>query len=137
MEILSKTLEDLEGKLNRGDADESSLAARCHALWRKQIDEFTVENLRLMIGQQLGLRYLIPLALERLKEDPWTAGDMYEGDLLAAVARSSEGFWLLPANRMHRINAVDLVKRALDSVGDRTVSEETIETFRLFAESYQ
>ena len=40
-----------------------------------------------MIGQQIGLPYLMPLALELLRTDPFTAGDFYEGDLLAIMLR--------------------------------------------------
>ena len=66
---------------------------RCHALRSKPIDEFTVEDLRLMIQQQIGLRYLVPIALQHLREDPLAEGDFYPGDLLAAILRVTGDFW--------------------------------------------
>jgi hypothetical protein len=66
---------------------------RCHALRRKPIDEFTVEDLRLMIQQQIGLRFLVPIALQHLREDPLAEGDFYPGDLLAAILRVAGDFW--------------------------------------------
>ena len=71
----------------------TGLIRRCHALRSKPIDELTVEDLRLMIQQQIGLRYLVPIALQHLREDPLAEGDFYPGDLLAAVLRVSGDFW--------------------------------------------
>lgn len=66
---------------------------RCHALRSKPIDEFTIEDLRLMIQQQIGLRYLVPIALQHLRKDPLAEGDFYPGDLLAAILRVAGDFW--------------------------------------------
>lgn len=80
-----KTLEQLE-KDDWGDADAPTwLVQECHRLRRKPIEEFTTENLRIMIGQNIGLEYLVPKALEVLRTDPLAAGDYYDGDLLKAV----------------------------------------------------
>lgn len=46
-----------------------------------------------MIGQDLGLAYLLPLALEVLRDDPMAEGDTYEGDLLSAVLTRSPTIW--------------------------------------------
>lgn len=40
-----------------------------------------------MIGQGIGVRHLLPKAIETLKENPFAEGDFFEGDLLIAVAR--------------------------------------------------
>lgn len=52
-----------------------------------------IEDLRLMIGQEVGLKHLIPIALNHLKKQPLAEGDYYPGDLLAAVIRIPESFW--------------------------------------------
>lgn len=46
-----------------------------------------------MIGQDIGLPYLVPLALDILRDNPLAEGDMYEGDLLFHVVRVPEQFW--------------------------------------------
>ncbi|GAB3333211.1 hypothetical protein GCM10027429_13520 [Marivirga atlantica] len=46
-----------------------------------------------MIGQNIGLKYLIPMALETLKENVLAEGDLYEGDLLKSVLTSDKDFW--------------------------------------------
>ena len=66
---------------------------RSHALRTKPIDELAVEDLRLLIQQQIGLKYLVPIALQHLRENPLAEGDLYPGDLLAAVLRVAADFW--------------------------------------------
>src|SRR5882757_1092873 len=81
--------------LGRADLRLTSCLTECHRLRCIPLHEFTAENLRIMIGQQIGLPYLIPLALEMLRGNPFTAGDLYEGDLLAAVLRADSRFWIV------------------------------------------
>ena len=84
---MSKTLEQLEG-FDWGELNfPSSLVTTCHRLRRKPIDEFTTEDLRIMIGQNFGLEHLLPRAMDVLRDDPIAAGDFYEGDLIQAVLR--------------------------------------------------
>jgi hypothetical protein len=88
-----KSLENLE-KSNWGEQDfDSHLVTTCHKLRRKPLDEFLIEDLRIMIGQNIGLKFLIPLALEQLNKNILTEGDYYEGDLLQAVLNSEAEFW--------------------------------------------
>ena len=89
----NQSLQDLDGQ-DWGEATFPSYLVRtCHALRRKPLREFTVEDLRIMIGQNIGLEYLVPLALERLQRDPFAAGDFYPGDLLGSVLKVQSSFW--------------------------------------------
>jgi hypothetical protein len=47
-----------------------------------------------MIGQNIGLDHLIPLAIEKLKQNPLAEGNFYPGDLLVNVLRADCKFWL-------------------------------------------
>jgi hypothetical protein len=73
--------------------DATFVITRCHELRTKPLRDFTVEDLRIMIGQQIGLLHLVPLALDRLRSDPLVAGGYYPGDLLASVFRVDGAFW--------------------------------------------
>lgn len=86
----SKSLQELEGDDWGEPSFDSHLVVTVHRLRRKPIGEYSIEDLRVMIGQGFGLPYLIPLAVERLEEDPLAAGDMVPGDLLQAVLRVGE-----------------------------------------------
>ena len=46
-----------------------------------------------MIGQKIGLRFLIPLAIEHLRVDPLVEGLFYRGDLLQSVLKDPGDFW--------------------------------------------
>lgn len=72
---------DTTGEPNYG----SHVVLSVHRLCKKPIGEFSIEELRLMIGQSLGLPWLVPLAIEQLDENPFAHGDFYPGDLLSSV----------------------------------------------------
>lgn len=88
-----KTLQELEGQDWGEPPFPSHLVRTCHALRRKPLRDFTVEDLRIMIGQNISLTYLIPLAIEQLQRDPLVSGDYYPGDLLQNVLRVKSDFW--------------------------------------------
>ncbi|MFB9862919.1 contact-dependent growth inhibition system immunity protein [Rufibacter immobilis] len=94
--ILNKTLEDLEGKIwpPVNSSDSSHLVITCHALRKKKLSTFSIEDLRIMIGQGVGLKYMIPLAIEILRNNILAEGDLYEGDLLMKVLVSDQTYWL-------------------------------------------
>ena len=88
-----KTIEQLENAYWGEPDDESYLVTTCHRLRQKPLKDFEVEDLRIMIGQDIGLQYLIPLALEVLKHNVLAEGDLYEGDLLKAVLSCEVTYW--------------------------------------------
>lgn len=90
---MGRSLQELEG-VDWGEPNyESSLVIECHRLRRVPLKEFDVENLQRMIGQQIGLKYLVPLALRELHQRPHAEGDLYEGALLHAVLSIDADFW--------------------------------------------
>lgn len=89
-----KSLENLEKDKWPVDHSEYRLVNRVAALRKIPLNEFSVEDFRLMIGQEVGLTYLIPLAIEVLTDNILAEGDMYEGDLLQSVLRVNVGFWI-------------------------------------------
>jgi hypothetical protein len=89
----SKTLEELEEE-DWGDPPFSShVVTESHRLRKVPVEQLRIEDLRLLIGQSIGLEYLVPIALEKLEHDPWASGDFYKGDLLQKVMRLPPAFW--------------------------------------------
>ncbi|MFH9355015.1 contact-dependent growth inhibition system immunity protein [Kitasatospora sp. NPDC017646] len=89
-----RSLEELErDRWSAPPGGETRLMATVRELRRKPIDDLTVEDVRLLIRQDVGLAYLLPLAVEVLRGAPLAEGDMYEGDLLAAVLTRSAEVW--------------------------------------------
>ncbi|MFI5172248.1 MAG: contact-dependent growth inhibition system immunity protein [Chitinophagales bacterium] len=112
-----KTLENLE-KDYWGEPDyESDLVKRCYELRKIPLDNFTTENLRIMIGQQIGLDYLIPLALDVLSVDLFAEGDLFEGDLLKNVLAVNTKFW--DNNKRYWTILDKLIKGRLNEINAR------------------
>ena len=109
----SKSLQQLEGEDWGEPTYHSHLVKECHRLRRVPLCDFTVEDLRIMIGQDIGLEYLVPLALERLQAEPYAEGDFYPGDLLVGVLHSDAQFWR--RRQELRQQLVALTERAIGS----------------------
>ena len=58
----------------RPDPDNTFLVRRCAELRRKPLAEFTAENLRIMLGQEIGVPVLLPLAIQVLLREPLAEG---------------------------------------------------------------
>jgi len=91
----NKNITELERR-DFGDPKDAPtpMVKRCLELCRVPIDDFTPEDLRLMIGQAFSLQYLVPMAIEHLQKDILTEGDLYPGDLLSAMLNIDPVFWL-------------------------------------------
>jgi len=88
-----KSLNILKNQSNEDDSDHTGLIANCIRLHKKVLNDFTVEDLRLMIGQNETLIYLIPLALEELDKNTLAEGDLFEGDLLTNILNCDADYW--------------------------------------------
>jgi hypothetical protein len=110
-----KTLDELEHFEWSEPPYNSYLVTTIHRLRKKPVDEFTVENLRMMIGQKIGLQHLLPVAIDLLEREPLAQGDYYAGDLLAAVTECDD--WLL-ARPDWRRRVVTASKRAVAELSE-------------------
>ena len=88
------TLEQIERNFWPDGEYPTGLVKRCHELRKVPLNRLTVEDLRLLIGQGIGLPYLIPIALEFLEENPLAEGDYFPGDLLKNVLAVEDAYWL-------------------------------------------
>ncbi len=83
----------------------SHLVTTLHRLRSKPVNQFTTEDLRIVIGQELSLEVLMPVAIEVLEKDPFADGDFFRGDLLLNVLRNVS--WLVERpSLMGRIAAI-------------------------------
>lgn len=103
----AKSLQELEQQdWGEPATDDTSLVTRCLRLRRKPLNQFMVGDLRLMIGQTISRSILIPLAVERLEEEPLADGGLYPGDLLHAVFGVHEAFWASHPDSFQRVRSV-------------------------------
>lgn len=110
----NETLDEIEGhewtEANLG----SHLSTTCLELRKKPISSFAVEDLRIMIGQNIGLDYLIPIALETLEDNVLSEGDLYCGDLLDAVLKVSKEFW--DSNPTYKNDLIDILEKNIEDL---------------------
>ena len=92
---INKNLEELEDEIweDIPTEEKSDLIGRALQLRRRPLNKFCNDDLRFMIGQEIGLTFLVPLAIEILIENPLAQGAYYEGDLLSSVLEVNQNFW--------------------------------------------
>ena len=107
------SLEQLEKDIWPAPDFPSHLVTRCHALQKKPLCDLEVEDLRMLIGQAIGLDFLLPAALAILEKDPLAEGDFFAGDLLIALVRNpAQG---LPMGKGERRALIGICQAALAS----------------------
>ncbi|WP_020159678.1 contact-dependent growth inhibition system immunity protein [Methylobacter marinus] len=112
-----KTIEQLENAVWPHDSFSSHVVQESQRLRKVPVDQLGNEDLRLLIGQQIGLDFVVPLALERLSANPLVSGDIYLGDLLEVVSRLPEEFWVThPDLNNQAVELAVTVAQALESL---------------------
>jgi hypothetical protein len=112
----SKTLQELDG-VDWGEPPyQSSLVVNCHRLRRVPLRDFRIEDLDLMIRQNISLNWLIPVALQRLADDPWVAEVefFFPGDLLRTVLEVPQEFWKQHDDLRHQL--IEVLKSATGQI---------------------
>lgn len=118
----TKTLESLEKDFWNDPGNDSYLITTCYKLRKKPLVDFETEDLRIMIEQNSGIKFLMPLAIEVLENNILAEGHFYEGDLLKAVLTSDLRYWKAEKdNWKHVCNLFNTNKELLHSF--QTTSE--------------
>lgn len=131
------SLQDLEGVSWGEPTYNSYLVTTVHRLRRKPLAEFGVEDLRIMIGQNVGLKYLVPLAVEQLLRDPLAEGDYYPGDLLRSVLSVEPSFWKLHPDLWGVVKEVALRVESTLSTESGSYDEVTKDSIREVVEVFR
>ena len=94
MRTNSKSIEELENDYWKEESEfPTNLIKRCFEYRKIKISELSVEQIRLLISQKIGIEFLIGIALEKLEQNIIIEGDLYEGDLLNSVSKIPTEFW--------------------------------------------
>ncbi|AZO53970.1 MAG: hypothetical protein EOS78_09850 [Mesorhizobium sp.] len=84
----------------------SSLVERCEAALDTPLGQLSTEQLRLLIGQEIGLEILVVKAIDLIEMDPLVHGDYYDGDLISMCLKISGAFWATHPDLWFRLNEV-------------------------------
>lgn len=92
--MLEKSIEQLENNYWKEESEfPTNLVLRCFEYRKIKLSKLTIEQIRLLISQNIGIEFLIGIALEKLEENIIIEGNLYEGDLLDSVSKISPEFW--------------------------------------------
>lgn len=136
---LNKSLQELENCDWGEPTYDFYLVVTCDKLRRVPLKLFNIENLRILIGQNIGLKFLVPLALKQVHAHPLAQGDFYPGDLLVSLLRVETNFWTQNPDyckEIHQIVQTVLLmgqkkkKRFSDSI------ELVREAYQLFSQNF-
>lgn len=112
--LLARRGERFPNRKRRPDPDfHSHVVRRTNELHKVPLNEFSVEDMRIMIGQNFGLPYLVPLAIAKLRENALAEGDFYPGDLLVAITSIDPQFWVDNPNYERDVKEIVADNRAL------------------------
>ncbi len=105
-DYINSSLEELENSIWKKPEYNSALITNCHRLRKIPLKDLSIENIRMLIGQNMGLKYLIPLALEFLENNYFCSGDFYNGDLISAVLSIESDYWNQNYDLFQRLSAI-------------------------------
>jgi CDI immunity proteins len=111
-----RTLEELEGvDWGAHESAPTAMVARCRSLRRVPLSMLGPGDLRLLLGQRIGLEYLVPKALELVAERPLQEADYYPGDLLSVLLRIDKAFWENHPTELHWL--LSILRLAIERYG--------------------
>jgi hypothetical protein len=119
--------------------DQVAMLARRLAV--KPLRKFNATDLYAAIRLNVGLPWVVPLAMARLEEDPFVAAGSHPGDLLTTVLESDSRFWL--DRRDLWLAMVEILGQALTQATDAAGAahraghpDETEETGEMWMPNY-
>ena len=109
---VNKSLEELENSFWEHNDFNSYVVQTVQAARKKPLRELSNEEIRVLTGQRVGLKYILPMAVAILKNDPLAEIRFFEGDLLECVLSLSPADWKDNPNELRGIISIIRTNRA-------------------------
>ncbi len=97
---INKSIEELENDYWGEPKFSSYVVTTCHKARQKPLKYLSNEEIRCLIGQKIGLKYLLPIAVDILKNEPLIDITYFEGDLLLTLFRLNVKDWKYNQNEL-------------------------------------
>lgn len=97
---INKSIEEIENDYWGEPVLNSYVITTCHKARQKPIKSLSNEEIRCLIGQKIGLKFLLPKAVNILKDEPLIDITFFEGDLLLTLLRLDISDWKYNLNEL-------------------------------------
>ncbi len=116
---LALSLNTLLGQKKDSGPYPTPLAERCNEALDLPLKDLNWKQIRMLIGQDIGLVYLMPWAIDCLKKRPLCCVEFYPGDLMVACLQIKREYWADNLGQWHELSSVlgDL-DSAMTSIGE-------------------
>ncbi|CAM4410716.1 contact-dependent growth inhibition system immunity protein [Zobellia nedashkovskayae] len=134
---VSKSIEELENDYWKEPTEfQTDLIEKCFRYRKISVNQLTIEQIRLLISQQIGLEYLIGPALIKLERNPLAEGDFYKGDLLSVISKTPIKIWGLNRKELRTFkNLVENNSEVLKAgLGEKRIDEITERIKKAYAQ---
>ena len=116
------SLNEIEGFQENLSGLDSGLIEKCMVARSKKLKDLSVDEIRVLLSQLIGLAYIVPLALNIVEQDPLISSGLYSGDLAVSLFNIDEEFW---SNNPEWNNRLIEVKFEIEETY-KTISEEIL-----------
>ena len=125
---INKSIEELENDYWGDPALDSYVITTCHKARQKPIRSLSNEEIRCLIGQKIGLKYLLPIAVGIVKKEPFIDITLFEGDLLLQLLRLDINDWKYNPNELQIFITIIFDNRSQIEISE-DIPSELIETY--------
>jgi len=102
----SKSIEQLENEYWPCIDFPTCLVEKCYRYRQIPVQDLSIEQIRLLLGQKIGVKYLLHKAIKLLKGKILSEGDFFPGDLLVSVLRLDIADWRSNAELQREFDAL-------------------------------
>ena len=96
---------------------EAGFIQKIHAIRNKCLRDFTVDEVRVCLSQNIGVVYLVQKALGFLETNPWIEAEHYEGDLLNTCIDIPDDYWKERKDNKERMRSILLAANEQIAMG--------------------
>ena len=125
---INKSIEELENDYWGDPALDSYVITTCHKARQKPIRSLSNEEIRCLIGQKTGIKYLLPIAVGIVKKEPFIDITLFEGDLLLNLVRLDISDWEYNPNELQIFITIIFDNRSQIEISE-DIPSELIETY--------
>jgi len=105
--MLEKSIEQLENNYwKKAPEFPTTLIEKCFEYRKIKLSELSIEQIRLLISQEIGIEFLIGIALKKLELNIIAEGNLYEGDLLVSVSKILPEFWNKNKSELEKLKII-------------------------------